>query len=180
MKLSSTAVKPAHALLGVSLLILSAPVVFSGQPSRAMPADSKAVAGAKCVIGCENLKTNAKGTLSVVPSGLEFATGTEKADIPTASITDIFVGNESRQDVTGAGKVISMGIPYGGGRIVSLFSHRVEVLTVEYTDSNGGFHGAIFVLPLGKAASVKDELVAQGAKTTAHAPEPAESKEQKP
>jgi len=101
------------------------------------------------VIGLEDIKSDATGTLSVVPTGLEFATDKNKAEITTASITDIFTGRQSRQDVTGAGKVVSMGIPYGGGRLVSLFSHKVEVLTVEWTNPNGGFHGAIFVLPAG-------------------------------
>lgn len=160
------------------LLIPAARPVFTRQ--AAQPASqSSSIPDVKCVIGCEHMQTYAKGSLSVVPSGLEFATEKKKADISTASITDIFTGNESRQDVTGAGKVITMGIPYGGGRLVSLFSHKVEVLTVEYVDSNGGFHGAVFVLPAGKATPIKDQLVAQGAKVTAHV-EPPAPKEQKP
>jgi hypothetical protein len=59
---------------------------------------------------------------------------------------------------------------------VSLFSHKVEVLTVEYVDSNGGFRGTIFVLSTGKATVFKDQLVAHGAKVTTHV----EPKEQKP
>jgi hypothetical protein len=55
----------------------------------------------------------------------------------------------------------------------------VDVLAVEYVDSNGGFHGAIFVLSAGKATEFKNQLVAHGAKVSTHveAPEP---KEQKP
>jgi hypothetical protein len=54
----------------------------------------------------------------------------------------------------------------------------VDVLAVEYVDSNGGFHGAIFVLSAGKAAAFKDQLVAQGAKVSTHVqpPEPNEPK----
>src|ERR1700756_2576871 len=116
----------------------------------------------KCVIGLENIKPNVKGTLSLLPNGLEFATGKNKVDISTP-----------------AGTVAKAGIPYGGGRIVSLFSHSVEVLTVEYVDSNGGFHGTVFVLSSGKATALKDQLVAQGAKVTPHL-EPPGQKEQKP
>ena len=149
------------------------------QPDTPQAPQNKPIPYVKCVIGLENVKPNHRGTLSVVPSGLEFVTGKTKADISTASITDIFTGQESRQDVSGPlGTAAKSAIPYGGGRVVSLFSHTVEVLTVEYEDANGGFHGAIFVLGEGKATAVKDQLVANGAKVTRHteAPQP----EQKP
>ncbi len=129
----------------------------------------------KCVIGLENIKPNTKGTLSLLPTGLEFRTSKNKVDVTTASILDIFTGQESRQDVSGpAGTLAKAAIPYGGGRIVSLFSHQVEVLTVEYVDSNGGFHGTVFVLPSGKATVLKDQLVAEGAKVTRHVEPPEE------
>jgi hypothetical protein len=134
----------------------------------------------KCVIGLEDIKPGAKGTLASLPNGLEFTTGKKKADIATSSIQDVFTGQESRQDVSGmGGTLVEAAIPYGGGRVVSLFSHKVDVLAVEYLDSNGGFHGAIFVLSVGKATALKNQLVAQGAKVSTHvdAPEP---KGQKP
>lgn len=162
---TARAVKLAGAF-ALGAVVLCVPGAIAGFGQQDLPANS--IPNVKCIIGCENFKTDAKGALSVLPSGLEFATEKDKADITTASITDIFTGNESRQDVTGAAQVMSMGIPYGGSRILSLFSHEVEVLTVEYADSNGGFHGAIFVLPAGKATSFKNQLVAQGAKTSTH------------
>lgn len=148
--------------------------VFSQQPAQ-----TTSIPGVQCVIGMQNHKPNSKGTLSLVPTGLEFKTDKDTTSISTSSITDIFVGNQSRQDVTGAGKVVTMGIPYGGSRIVSLFSHKVQVLTVEFTDSNGGFHGAIFVLPQGEASVYKDQLVKQGAKVTEHVEPPEPPKEEK-
>jgi hypothetical protein len=152
----------------------------SRQLATPQASQSTSIPHVKCVIGLENIKPNTKGTLSLLPTGLEFATGKNKVDINTASIQDIFAGQESRQDVSGpAGTLAKAGIPYGGGRIVSLFSHQVEVLTVEYVDSNGGFHGTVFVLSSGKATVLKDQLVAQGAKVTPHL-EPPEQKEQKP
>jgi hypothetical protein len=47
-----------------------------------------------------------------------------------------------------------------------LFSHGVDVLTLEFTDANGGFHGVIYVLPQGQAAPIKKQLVAMGAKAS--------------
>jgi hypothetical protein len=161
------------------VLVATAASVFSQQAATSQASQTTSVPHVKCVVGLENIKPNTKGTLSLLPSGLEFSAGKNKADISTASIQDIFTGQESRQDVSGpAGTLAKAGIPYGGGRIVSLFSHNVEVLTVEYLDSNGGFHGTIFVLSPGKATELKNKLVAQGAKVTNHVQPPPQ--EQKP
>jgi hypothetical protein len=162
------------------VFVATAALASSRHLATPQAAQSTSIPHVKCVIGLENIKPNTKGTLSLLPTGLEFATGENKVDISTASIQDILTGQESRQDVSGpAGTLAKAAIPYGGGRIVSLFSHQVEVLTVEYVDSNGGFHGTVFVLPSGKATVLKDQLVAQGAKVTPHV-EPPEQKEQKP
>ena len=162
----------------IGVVFVAAASVFS-QQSTSQASQTTSVPNVKCVIGLENIKPNAKGTLSLLPSGLEFSAGKSKADISTASIQDILTGQESRQDVSGpAGTLAKAGIPYGGGRIVSLFSHNVEVLTVEYVDSNGGFHGTVFVLSPGKATELKNKLVAQGAKVTKHVQPPPQ--EQKP
>ena len=161
------------------VFVVGAALAFNRQPATPQSSQSTSIPNVKCVIGLENIKPNTRGTLSVLPAGLEFAVGKSKVDISTASIQDIFTGQESRQDVSGAaGTLAKAGIPYGGGRVVSLFSHKVEVLTVEYVDSNGGFHGTIFVLSPGKATVVKNQLVAQGAKITTHveAPKPQEQK----
>jgi hypothetical protein len=133
-----------------------------------------------CVVGFDNIKPNTRGTLTFLPTGLQFTTATQKGDITTSSITDVFAGQESRQDVSGmTGSVVKAGIPYGGGRVVSLFSHKVEVLTVEYNDENGGFHGAIFVVSNGKATELRNALVKQGAKTVEHVTVAAPAEEKK-
>jgi len=161
------------------LFVATAASAFGQQLATPRASQTTSIPHVKCVIGLENIKPNIKGTLSLLPNGLEFATGKNKVDISTASIQDIFTGQESRQDVSGpAGTLAKSAIPYGGGRIVSLFSHNVEVLTVEYVDSNGGFHGTVFVLSTGNATMLKNQLVAQGAKVTNHVPPPPQ--EQKP
>ena len=166
------------AAIGV-VFVATAASAFSQQLATTRASQTTSIPHVKCVIGLESIKPNIKGTLSLLPNGLEFATGKNRVDISTASIQDIFIGQESRQDVSGpVGTVAKAGIPYGGGRIVSLFSHNVEVLTVEYVDSNGGFHGTVFVLSPGKATVVKNQLVAQGAKVTNHVQPPPQ--EQKP
>ena len=162
-----------------AVFVATAASAFSQQLATRQAPQTTSIPHVKCVIGLESIKPNIKGTLSLLPNGLEFATGKNRVDISTASIQDIFIGQESRQDVSGpVGTVAKAGIPYGGGRIVSLFSHNVEVLTVEYVDSNGGFHGTIFVLSPGNATVLKNQLVAQGAKVSNHVQPPPQ--EQKP
>jgi hypothetical protein len=53
----------------------------SRQPAAPQASHSTSIPHVKCVIGLENIKPNTKGTLSVLPSGLEFATGKNKLDV---------------------------------------------------------------------------------------------------
>ena len=182
MKIISGRIKPAVAHLGVSLLLLAAPVVFSGQTKEPKAAETTTpVPHVQCVIGLEGVKPGSTGTISVQGGALHFDQEKKKTEIGVPAILDIYLGNESRQDISGlVGTGVKAALPYGGGRVLSLFSHKVEVMTVEYADANGGFHGAIFVLPEGHATILKNLLVAQGAKSETHAPAPEPPKEQKP
>jgi len=119
------------------------------------------------VLGLEDVKHNANGKLTVNATGLDFKGAASHAQVPIASIEDIFTGEDSHQ--TG-GKVLTvakMGVPYGGGRFLSLFTHeKFDSLTVAYRDEHGGLHGALFTMPVGQANDIKKQLVAQGAKTS--------------
>jgi hypothetical protein len=159
---------------------VSAATVFSGQTSTTGSTDSTSVPDVKCVIGLKDIKPNSTGIITVKGDSVGFEQGKKKGEIKVAQIQDIFLGNESRQDVSGlGGTAVKAAIPYGGGRILSLFSHKVEVMTIEFRDADGGFHAAIFVLPEGHATALKNVLVAKGAKVTQHAepPPPTEEKQ---
>ena len=86
---------------------------------------------------------------------LRFTTDKGMVEVKVSSISDIFTNEDSRQDITGAAKLATMAIPYGGSRALSLFSHGVDILTLELTDAKGGYHGVIFVLPHGQGARSK-------------------------
>lgn len=164
---------------GLFLLAVGAPLMFSplrarGQAAGTSAAEPNAVQiDVKLVIGGGTIKNNSVGTLSVAGSSLQFATGKAKVEMPAASILDISTHEDSRQDITGAAHLATMAIPYGGGRVLALFSHEVDVLTVEFKDANGGYHGTVFVLPQGQAAPFKKQLVAMGAKASVPLAEPA-------
>lgn len=145
----------------VSILILAGLAALVGRALGQEPAPASGVV--HHVLGLPDIKRNAHGKLSVGVGTLEFVAGTAKAAVPIAAIQDVFTGEDSRRMVGGAAGTISMFAPYGGGRFLSLFRKKVDVLTVEYRDPAGGLHGVIFSLPEGQAVLVKKQLVAQGA-----------------
>ena len=116
------------------------------------------------LMGLPNTKTNCNGTLSIQDNLLQFRQkGKPGEQISTASIRNLFLGEESKQV---GGLPMTLGkaaTPYGGGRVVSLFAHKkYETLTLEYVDRDGGVHGAIFQLPKGQGEMLKNELLACG------------------
>jgi len=160
-------------VLGWCLMSFTA-TLARGQAPAASQADSGVVqANVKLVIGGQTIKNNSQGTLSVVGNSLLFATAKGKLTVEATSIQDISTHEDSRQNITGAAHLATMAIPYGGGRVLSLFSHQVDVLTVEFKDADGGDHGTVFVLPQGQAAPFKKQLVAMGAKASVPLEEPA-------
>jgi len=164
---------------GLILLAIGAPLMFFSVPMHSQAAATPSAApsmvqtGVKLVIGNESIKNNSVGTLSVVGSSLQFAAREKKLEVEASSILDISTDKDSRQDITGAAHLAAEAIPYGGSRVLSLFSHEVDVLTVEFKDASGGYHGTVFVLAQGKAAQFKKQLVTMGAKATLSRGEPA-------
>jgi hypothetical protein len=80
-----------------------------------------------------------------------------------ASVLKLSLGDESKQVGGLPMKLGKAAAPYGGGRVVSLFAHKqYDTLTLEYVDSNGGVHGAIFQFKKGQGELVRNELVARG------------------
>lgn len=119
------------------------------------------------VIGLAGLKENTKGMLTVVNGTLRFVHAKGNADVAAASIEDVVTGKDSQRVIGGRlGTVASLAAPYGSGSALPLLRKKVDTLTIQYRDADGGLHGAIFTMPRGKADPIKKELVAQGAHTS--------------
>lgn len=116
--------------------------------------------------GLPGVKDNAKGTLSVENGNLHFIRGKASSDISTTLIEDVVTGSDSQKAVGKTVGMLSMAAPYGGGRFLSLFRTKIDTLTIQYRDANGGLHGAIFTMPAGAADGIKKELLTAGAHTT--------------
>ncbi len=120
------------------------------------------------VLGFEGMSKNASGDLSIQGNALRFQKSEGAgAQISIGAIQDVFVGREDKQ-VGGKKMAVSRAAtPFGGGRVIGLFSHKkYDTVTVEYLDQNGGFHGAIFQLNKGQAQALGNELAAEGAHVT--------------
>jgi len=117
------------------------------------------------ILGFEGVHRNAGGELSIQDDAVQFqreGKATEKVNL--SSIQDVSIGEEDKQ-VGGVPMMLGKSaVPFGGGRVVSLFSHKkYDSLTIEYVDGNGGFHGAIFRVPKGAGQIFKDNFIAHGA-----------------
>ena len=146
------------------LLALFCASLYAQTSGTAKASTSASGVPARHVLGLEGVKRNHQGTLTVQASGLNFAGKGASGSITVASIQDVFTSQDSHQTGGKALTVAKMGIPYGGGRVLSLFSHeKVDSLTLEYRDANGALHGAIFSMSPGQADGLKRQLVALGA-----------------
>jgi hypothetical protein len=152
---------PCHRLTVVVPLVLFSLLAL---PSFAQQPVS--VPNTKDVIGLAGVKNKTKGTVTVDKGFLHFTHSKVKAELATATMTDVITGEDSQRAIGGAIGTLTMFAPYGGGRFLSLFRTKLDTLTIEYRDDAGGLHGVIFTMPVGKAEAVKKELVAQGVPTS--------------
>jgi hypothetical protein len=119
------------------------------------------------LIGLAGLEQNTKGRLTVLNGTLRFTYAKGTADVSVESIEDVVTGKDSQRVIGGTfGTLASLAAPFGSGSALPLLRKKVDTLTIQYRDADGGLHGAIFTMPRGKADRIKKELIAQGAHTS--------------
>ncbi len=143
-------------------LLLSPGTFISTSLAQQPPTSIEAVQ----VIGLTGVKQNTKGKLKVGNGSFTFASSKSTCEIPAASIEDVVTAADSQRVIGGTVGTLSRLAPYGGGTALSLLRSKVDIITIQYRDSNGGLHGAIFTMPVGNAESIKEALLAQGAHTS--------------
>ncbi len=151
-----------------------------GQTQPAASAGTKV----KQIKGLSGVKERTNGLLMVDGQNLHFSHEQLKVDVPAASVEDVITGNDSQRLIHGTLGTLTMFAPYESGRFLSLFRTKLDTLTIKYRDTDGGLHGAIFTMAVGKADLLKKDLLAHGAHSSAPEVEdtskaPA-AKEQKP
>jgi len=154
-----------YTLIRVWALLFCSSLGALGQ-STAPPVNASAPSSIRAthLLGLEDTKSNCNGTLSIQGDALQFQQGGKPgAEVKITSIQAVFLGGESKQVGGLPMKLGKAAAPYGGGRVVSLVAHKkYDTLTLEYVDSNGGLHGAIFELSRGQGELVTNLLRARG------------------
>ena len=117
------------------------------------------------VTGLAGFKDNSNGSLAVEKGNLQFVHSKNAIEIPVSSITDVVTGSDSQRVIRGKVGTVSMFGPYGSGRFLSLFRSKLDTLTIQYRDEDGGLHGVIFTMAVGEAELLKQQLIEQGAHT---------------
>lgn len=100
------------------------------------------------LLGMPDLKAKENGTLVITPRQLKFIGKSSSSMIDVPSIVALSAGNE-RVELWGMkGRLMRMAVPYGGGAAFATFMHHQrDMLTVEFVDSQGAYHGSVFYLP---------------------------------
>jgi hypothetical protein len=160
--------EPSRRALLRPLLLISCSMALVAQNHGEPASGSGSALRVTHVLGFESISNNANGELSIQEHTVRFQKSDGSiAQVSVDSIQDLSLGVQDKQVGGTAMAVGRAATPYGGGRLISLFSHKkYDTLTVEYLDPNGGFHGAVFQLNKGQGQVLKDELVAAGAHVT--------------
>jgi hypothetical protein len=113
------------------------------------------------VAGFEEVKANVSGDLALSPAELTFSNKNVSTSIPRQRIFNAIIGDQRTEPWGTTGQIARKIIPYGGGAALGAITNRkVDLLTVEYRDIHNGYHGVVFVLPVQKAAAVRDLILA--------------------
>lgn len=147
--------------LFVPSLLVAQEATSSTSASEQLPAGTGEISNAIHLMGLPDAKPNIKGDLKVTPNALDFTTAEIHALIPYNHITAVWVGNE-RTEAGGKGGAVARKLPWGIGLAFGLASQKkVDFLTIEFRDPNGGYHGAAFMLPTNKAEDLRARIAAR-------------------
>jgi hypothetical protein len=153
-----------------SLLFLSG-ISLAQQPSRYVaPITGEAIPSTSAIhldpwtaskvqhaYGLPETKAKAKGTMEINSAGLIFTSNASHYTIPWADTVALSNGVERVEMWGTTGRIVRMVIPNGGGLAAAgVMHHKVSELTVEFRDTRGAYHGAVFFLPGNDATRVLD------------------------
>ncbi|RXH55914.1 hypothetical protein [Granulicella sibirica] len=142
-------------------------VLLAGSSLSAHAADthsepSEPIHSVKALIGVPGIAPGTEGTLSFDPRNLRFTSDQRTTEIARNRIIEISSGDERVETGGKAGRVARVVIPYGGGLALGAMTHKkVGLLTVEFTDVSGDYHGAVFVLSTRDMDAALDQFETQ-------------------
>jgi hypothetical protein len=124
-------------------------------PAAGASSNSNTAPVAVHLIGLPDVPPAATGSLKLTREGLEFTSNKTESDISYKQISAVYAGVNKTESGGKAG-FVARKLPYGVGPIFSLASKKQEdLLTVEFRDIHGGYHGTVFALPFKRAAALQ-------------------------
>ncbi|SEC15003.1 hypothetical protein [Terriglobus roseus] len=114
------------------------------------------------IAGLPDIKSHKKGTLSLTSDELTFTAKDGRTAIPRGWITAASSGNQRVEMWGMTGRILRMAIPDNGGLAVAAVAHhRIDMLTIDYTDARGGNHSAVFFMGANLAAAALQNFALQ-------------------
>ena len=154
-----------QSLRALACFTLFGTIALCQTPSETGSSVARSTIDVTHILGFEGARHNANGELGIQGDALQFQrAGSPAVRVSIRSIQNIFLGDEDGQ-VGGVPMMLTKtAVPFGGGRVVSLFAHKkYDSLTLEYLDDNGSLHRAVFRLNKGHGPALQTDLVAKGA-----------------
>jgi hypothetical protein len=149
------------AALPTLILLMAATLTQAGEP-KPTTLSTEAVQ----VIGFGDVSNNTKGTLELKDGALHFTSSKGSFAVTANTIQDVVTGDDTQRAIRGPVGTMSQFAPYGAGRAISMFRNKIDTFTIEYRDSDGALHGAIFTMAVGQAEPLKEALISDGAHTS--------------
>lgn len=139
---------PLHAAFALCLTVCSFPLSTAAQVDSSVQSSDWVSTHAVHVLGMPDVNAKENGTLTITPQYLKFIGKSGSSVIDRPSIVALSTGNE-RVELWGMkGRLMRMAVPYGGGAAFATFMHHQrDMLTVEFVDDQGRYHGSVFFLP---------------------------------
>ena len=146
---------PFRNIAGRSTLQTAALILFAGTSLQAQAKDTVVldqptpikITSVKALVGLPGIAPNSVGTLSFHARNLRFTTEQGFAEISHQRMIEASSGDERVETGGTTGQIARMLIPYGGGLALGAVTHKkVGLLTLEFLDDSGEYHGAVFVL----------------------------------
>src|SRR6266446_5811857 len=137
------------AVFGSAILMAGLLVSVSNAQQQQTP--TKAVQ----LTGLIGVKNNTEGSLTIENGNLRFTHSGSNTDLSPDSMQDVVTGRDSQRVIRGTVGTLTMFAPYESGRFLSLFRSKLDTLTIEFSDADGGLHGVVFTMPVGKEEAIK-------------------------
>ena len=106
------------------------------------------------IAGLSGTTSDLKGDLSLSQTALRFTSAGSHEEIPVSHIEAIFIGDERVETGGGAGLILRLAAPPLG----AVTQKSIDLLTIEYRDEDGGYHGTVLAASKDVAERLKGQL----------------------